>query len=140
MSTDHTFPACETTPALTLTPAQPPELASEPLREPPSLFAHTNLANRAARMEQIRDIVADKCGVTVAEIQSHARHAAIAWIRMVCAYLCRECTGATWAEIARFMDRDHASIMHAHRRVRECLELYPRSREEIQVLLAAIQE
>jgi chromosomal replication initiator protein len=141
---DTTFPACEDRPVLTLAPAatSAPEAEatarSLTVSEPPSLFGAVNLQARAERMAGIRSTVAQLCGVSVAELQGHDRHATVAWIRMVCCYLCRELVGASWAEIGRFMDRDHATIMHAHRRVTECIALYPRVREEIDTLRQAI--
>lgn len=68
----------------------------------------------------IQAAVASSYGVSVAELVSSRRSAKIAWARQVAIHLARELTGASLQSIgAAFGGRNHATVLHACKRVAE---------------------
>ncbi len=71
---------------------------------------------------QIQAAVATRFDLTVSELVSASREARIAWPRQVAIHLCREMTDASLSSIGEaFGGRNHATVLHACRRVAERL-------------------
>jgi chromosomal replication initiator protein len=71
-------------------------------------------------IDSIQNTVASHFGVTFAELISSSRTARIAWPRQLAIYLARELTGASLEAIGRaFGGRNHATVLHACKRVEE---------------------
>jgi chromosomal replication initiation ATPase DnaA len=68
------------------------------------------------RILAIVEEVGQRTGFTLAELRGRDRRHEIAQARFVAMYLARE-EGATGAEIGRFFDRDHTSVMHGVARI-----------------------
>lgn len=73
------------------------------------------LANPDKPLHQIIREVADKHGLTYAELMSHRRDRAIAWPRQEAMYRCAKETSASLPMIARIFNRDHTTIIHGVR-------------------------
>ncbi len=83
-------------------------------------------------VEQIQLTVAGRYGITVAELTSASRAARIAWPRHVALHLARELTSASLQEIGRaFGGRNHATVLHACKRVTKALASDQGTQDEI---------
>lgn len=77
-------------------------------------------ARRAITVEQIQKRVAEQFDVRIADMTSKRRPASIAFPRQVAMYLSRELTKHSLNEIGdAFGGRDHGTVLHAHRQVRD---------------------
>ena len=77
-------------------------------------------ARRAVTIEQIQRRVADHFDIRLADMSSKRRPANIAFPRQVAMYLSRELTRSSLSEIGEaFGGRDHGTVLHAHRQVRD---------------------
>ncbi len=77
-------------------------------------------ARRAITIEQIQKRVAEQFDVRIADMTSKRRPASIAFPRQVAMYLSRELTKHSLNEIGdAFGGRDHGTVLHAHRQVRD---------------------
>ena len=76
-------------------------------------------ARRAISVEQIQKRVAEHFDVRIADMTSKRRPANIAFPRQVAMYLARELTKGSLSEIGdQFGGRDHGTVLHAHRLVK----------------------
>ncbi|MEA3210021.1 MAG: chromosomal replication initiator protein [Chthoniobacter sp.] len=77
-------------------------------------------ARRAITIDQIQKKVAEHYDVRLADMTSKRRPANIAFPRQIAMYLARELTKASLSEIGQaFGGRDHGTVLHAHRLVKE---------------------
>ena len=77
-------------------------------------------ARRSVTIEQIQRKVAEHYDVRLADMTSKRRPANIAFPRQVAMYLARELTKTSLSEIGdAFGGRDHGTVLHAHRLVKE---------------------
>ncbi len=77
-------------------------------------------ARRAITIEQIQKRVAEHFDVRIADMTSKRRPANIAFPRQIAMYLARELTKTSLSEIGEvFGGRDHGTVLHAHRLVKE---------------------
>ncbi|MEY2600548.1 MAG: chromosomal replication initiator protein DnaA [Verrucomicrobiota bacterium] len=77
-------------------------------------------ARRAVTIDQIQKRVAEHFDVRLADMTSKRRPANIAFPRQIAMYLSRELTKASLSEIGEaFGGRDHGTVLHAHRQVRD---------------------
>ena len=76
-------------------------------------------ARRAISVEQIQKRVAEHFDVRIADMTSKRRPANIAFPRQIAMYLARELTKGSLSEIGeQFGGRDHGTVLHAHRLVK----------------------
>jgi chromosomal replication initiator protein len=81
---------------------------------------HPERSSRAITPASIQNSVASFYGITVDELLSQSRAARVAWPRQVAIHLARELTHASLNEIgAAFGGRNHATVIHACKRVAE---------------------
>jgi chromosomal replication initiator protein len=67
-------------------------------------------------VQDVKRAVSEELGIAVEELATRKRAPHLAWPRQLAMYLARELTGASLAEIGRrFGDRNHATVLHAHR-------------------------
>lgn len=77
-------------------------------------------ARRTVTIEQIQKKVAEHFDIRLADMTSKRRPANIAFPRQIAMYLSREQTKASLSEIGEaFGGRDHGTVLHAHRLVKE---------------------
>lgn len=77
-------------------------------------------ARRAITIDQIKNRVAEHYDVRLADMTSKRRPANIAFPRQVAMYLARELTKCSLSEIGdAFGGRDHGTVLHAHRLIKE---------------------
>src|SRR6266853_6237694 len=77
-------------------------------------------ARHAVTIEQIQRRVAEHYDVRLADMTSKRRPANIAFPRQLALYLARELTKSSLSEIGQsFGGRDHGTVLHAHRLVKE---------------------
>jgi chromosomal replication initiator protein len=77
-------------------------------------------SRRTVTMDTIQRKVAEHFDVRVADMTSKRRPANIAFPRQIAMYLARELTKSSLAEIGEaFGGRDHGTVLHAHRLVKE---------------------
>ncbi len=77
-------------------------------------------ARRAITIDQIQRRVAEHFDVRLADMTSKRRPANIAFPRQIAMYLARELTKTSLSEIGEaFGGRDHGTVLHAHRLVKE---------------------
>jgi len=77
-------------------------------------------ARRRATVEEIQSQTAEAFGISVEDLVSPSRAAAVAWPRQLAMYLARELTDQTLPAIGRaFGGRTHTTVLHAHRKTAE---------------------
>jgi chromosomal replication initiator protein len=70
--------------------------------------------------ESIMEIVSEYFGVTVDDLRGQSRSRSLVNARQIAMYLCRELTDLSLPRIgAAFGDRDHTTVMHAERKIRQ---------------------
>lgn len=76
--------------------------------------------NKEAQVIFIKNIVAAHFGIMPEDMESKLRPENIAWPRQVAMVMARECTHLPLTRIGElFGGRDHGTVLHAERRVRE---------------------
>ncbi len=92
-------------------------------------------AKRSITIDQIQRRVAEHYDVRLADMTSKRRPANIAFPRQVAMYLARELTKASLSEIGEaFGGRDHGTVLHAHRLVREKIKSEEKVRQTVSFL------
>jgi chromosomal replication initiator protein len=87
-------------------------------------------------IEQIQEQVAAYFGLTTTEIVGDSRVASIAWARHLAIYLSRELTDAPLQRIGQaFGGRNHATVLHACRRVSDRISLNSDNAADLQQLM-----
>ena len=97
-------------------------------------------ARRAVTIDQIQKRVAEHFDVRLADMTSKRRPANIAFPRQIAMYLSRELTKASLAEIGEaFGGRDHGTVLHAHRQIREKILKDDKTKQVISFLDSQLQ-
>jgi chromosomal replication initiator protein len=92
-------------------------------------------ARRAITIEQIKTRVAEHYDVRLADMTSKRRPANIAFPRQVAMYLARELTKTSLSEIGEaFGGRDHGTVLHAHRLVKDRIRTDDKTRQVVSFL------
>jgi chromosomal replication initiator protein len=92
-------------------------------------------ARRSITIDQIQKRVAEHFDVRLADMTSKRRPANIAFPRQIAMYLSRELTKGSLSEIGdAFGGRDHGTVLHAHRLVRERMTKEEKIRQVISFL------
>ena len=92
-------------------------------------------SRRTVTIESIQRKVAEHFDVRVADMTSKRRPANIAFPRQIAMYLARELTKSSLAEIGEaFGGRDHGTVLHAHRLVKERMRAEEKIRQTISFL------
>jgi chromosomal replication initiator protein len=93
----------------------------------------------APTVEDIQRVVAAHYGLSVAELVSERRTTRIAWPRQVAIHLARELTRESLPALgSAFGGRNHATVLHACKRVSERVKTEPDVNNELSELSAAI--
>ncbi|MGC8888338.1 MAG: chromosomal replication initiator protein DnaA [Verrucomicrobiia bacterium] len=89
-------------------------------------------AKKAITIEVIQKTVAEFYDIRLADMTSRRRPECIAFPRQVAMYLSRELTGHSLCEIgSAFGGRDHGTVLHAWKLVRDRMDVDQRVREEV---------
>ncbi len=100
---------------------------------------HPRPQRQAISIEDIQKTVAHHYGVTVAELKSAGRAARLSWPRHVAIHLARELTGASLQTIGEaFGGRNHATVLHACKRVEERVRNDQQAAHELEELAATL--
>jgi chromosomal replication initiator protein len=92
-------------------------------------------ARRTISIEQIQKRVAEHYDVRLADMTSKRRPANIAFPRQIAMYLSRELTKTSLSEIGEaFGGRDHGTVLHAHRLVKERMAKDEKTRQVVSFL------
>ncbi|HEX8294998.1 MAG TPA: chromosomal replication initiator protein DnaA [Chthoniobacteraceae bacterium] len=92
-------------------------------------------ARRAITIDQIQKRVAEHYDVRIADMTSKRRPANIAFPRQIAMYLARELTKTSLSEIGEaFGGRDHGTVLHAHRLVKERIRTDDKTRQVVSFL------
>jgi chromosomal replication initiator protein len=92
-------------------------------------------ARRAVTIDQIKSRVAEHFDVRLADMTSKRRPANIAFPRQVAMYFARELTKSSLCEIGdAFGGRDHGTVIHAHRLVKERIKSDEKVRQIVSYL------
>jgi len=92
-------------------------------------------ARRAITIDQIKNRVAEYYDVRLADMTSKRRPANIAFPRQVAMYLARELTKTSLSEIGdAFGGRDHGTVLHAHRLVKDRIRNDDKTRQVVSFL------
>jgi len=89
-------------------------------------------ARRAVTIDQIQKRVAEHFDVRIADMTSKRRPANIAFPRQIAMYLARELTKGSLSEIGdAFGGRDHGTVLHAHRLVKDRMKKEEKVRQTV---------
>ena len=92
-------------------------------------------ARRAVTIDQIQKRVAEHFDVRIADMTSKRRPANIAFPRQIAMYLARELTKSSLSEIGEaFGGRDHGTVLHAHRLVKDKIRGQEKIRQVVSFL------
>ncbi len=91
---------------------------------------------RVPSIAEVQAIVAGHFDLTVEQLTSATRTRRVAWPRQVAIHLARDLTGASLPTIGRAFGRNHATVLHACRRVSERLRDDHDAVDEIAALAA----
>ena len=106
------------------------ELAKEALRD---LLASQG---RRASIENIQSVAASRLGIRVADIKSRKKTRPITRCRQIAMALARELTEHSLPEIGdAFGGRDHTTVLHACRKIKELRATDPKVNDDYQMLL-----
>ena len=72
---------------------------------------------RRITMEVIESMVCTHFKIKSEDIRSTKRSNDIAFPRQVAMYLCHELTDVSWPTISGFFNRDHSTVIHAHKKI-----------------------
>ena len=91
-------------------------------------------------IDQIQRKVAEHYDVRLADMTSKRRPANIAFPRQVAMYLARELTKSSLNEIGdAFGGRDHGTVLHAHRLVKQRMKDEEKTRQVVSLLDSELQ-
>lgn len=91
------------------------------------------------KIQFIRDRVSDAYGLMPGDMQGQNKKSDIAIPRMVSMCLAREYVGASWKGIAiQFGNRDHTTVIHAHRAIIDRIKTNLKLRREVLALAIAL--
>ena len=97
-------------------------------------------ARRTVTIDQIQRRVAEHYDVRLADMTSKRRPANIAFPRQVAMYLARELTKSSLNEIGdAFGGRDHGTVLHAHRLVKQRIKDEEKTRQVVSLLDSELQ-
>ncbi len=97
-------------------------------------------ARRTVTIDQIQRRVAEHYDVRLADMTSKRRPANIAFPRQVAMYLARELTKSSLNEIGdAFGGRDHGTVLHAHRLVKQRIKDVDEVRQKVSMLDTELQ-
>ncbi len=100
---------------------------------------HPRPTHKATSIDDIQKAVAEHYGVTVAELKSPGRAARLSWPRQLAIHLARELTGAPLQAIGEaFGGRNHATVLHACKRVEERVGNDPQAVHDLEELAATL--
>ena len=100
---------------------------------------HPRPRREAVSVADIQAAVALQFGVTVAELTSSSRAARVSWPRQLAIHLTREFTGSALQAIGEaFGGRNHATVLHACKRVEERVGNDQHAAQELQELTATL--
>jgi chromosomal replication initiator protein len=92
-------------------------------------------ARRAITIDQIQKRVAEHFDVRIADMTSKRRPKNIAFPRQIAMYFARELTKTSLSEIGEaFGGRDHGTVLHAHRVVKERMKTDEKTRQVVAFL------
>jgi len=97
-------------------------------------------ARKAVTIDQIQKKVAEHFDIRLADMTSKRRLASIAYPRQIAMYLSRELTPSTLVEIGdAFGGKDHGTVIHACKTVKQRIELDPKTRHLVRLLDQQLQ-
>jgi chromosomal replication initiator protein len=114
------------------------ELADEVLLEMAPLSTQ---AHGGPTLERIQEVVASRFALSTSDLCSSSRAARIAWPRQLAIHLARDLTGQSLQSIGQaFGGRNHATALHACRRVAERVAHNPESADELTQLRQVLRQ
>ncbi len=97
------------------------------------------LQDKQVSLENIKRTVADYCGIKVADLMSKRRNRSVARPRQLAMALSKELTNHSLPEIGdAFGGRDHTTVLHACRKIKELRETSSDIREDYKNLLRSL--
>lgn len=96
-------------------------------------------ASRDVSIDSIQRAVANHFGITLTDILGEKRNRTIAEPRMIAMYLCRELTNNSSNEVGTAFGRNHATILHAEKKVIELCQSSETVRRSIYQLKRQLQ-
>jgi hypothetical protein len=94
--------------------------------------------NTLPEIPAILSMVLDKYNVTHDELLSKKRNAYIVRARHLYMYLMREIYEVPWSMIGHWTNRTHASIIHAHKAIKDAMDVNVRFRKEMDIIINKI--
>jgi chromosomal replication initiator protein len=105
----------------------------------PAGSGRRNRAGTSLTLEQIQQVTAAYYDLTLDELLSTSRAARVAWPRQVALHLARELTTASLNQIGTGFHRNHATVLHACKRVSDRVAHDQQAADEIQHLATTIR-
>ena len=90
--------------------------------------------DRLITIENIRKTVAQYYNIRVADLSSKKRSRSLARPRQIAMSLCKELTQHSYPEIGEAFDKDHTTVLHAVKKVKELRETDTKISEDYEIL------
>lgn len=96
--------------------------------------------SKEVSLTRIQEEVARHFNVSVDDLTGPRRPAALAWARQFAMYVCREVNQSPYQTIAKaFGNRDHATVIHACRKVHQLASSDEKTKGELGSILSSLQ-
>jgi chromosomal replication initiation ATPase DnaA len=113
-------------------------------RDPQPLFdgsvATVALPVKRTTVDTVKRYVADKYGLSQADIESKSRKRELVRPRQVAMYIARQLTDQSYPQIARRFGRDHSTILHGDRLIAKLIAENPAFAAEVDALMRSIRD
>jgi chromosomal replication initiator protein len=91
-------------------------------------------------VDEIQKVVADRFHIKISELKAKKRTKTLVYPRQISMYLCRELTDLSFPEIGKhFGGKDHSTVIHAFRHIRNAMASDPQTKELIGELIKKIK-
>ncbi len=95
---------------------------------------------KSITIEKIQEVVADYFSIKISELKSKSRTTSLVFPRQIAMYLCRLMTNNSLPRIGeRFGGKDHTTIIHAHKKIKQKIEQDILFKNKINHLINLIQ-
>ena len=111
------------------------DLAHEALK---GFFSDNAIAKN--KVQQVQQIVAKNYNITIDDLKSKRRVAAIAFPRQIAMYICRKKLNESYPKIGiEFGGKDHTTVMHSVEKIEKMIKKQPELQQEIDKIVVRIE-
>lgn len=84
-----------------------------------------NVNQNGITLENIADKISSFYGLSIKDLKSKKRSAQVTTARQICMYLSRKLTDFSHTEIGNFYEKDHSTVIHSEKQIKEKIKMDP---------------